>query len=175
MCVELQQTIERMNTFMLTEKAQRSNTNIAIWWKDKDFRFVRYNDGMTHLLYPKATKPGELEGLTDWQYAQKIGIEPEKVEKIKNCCSFSDNYITHSKQTFVKFWERCNIVGTDDYVWLMTMKTRVPPESNEDTLIGVYGVATVSPFAERIINSGLFTDSYEKLSDSCYRILEGER
>lgn len=166
---ELSNIISKMETLITTDSSLYNSPDIALWWKDKDFRFVRYNKGMLKMLYPKASE-NDLLGKTDWEYAKESGATQEQIDHIKNCCSFSDEYIVKSSAISMKFYERCVVEGRT--VWLLTVKARIPPSSNSSNLVGVFGVAQVSTLAERIISSGLFTDCYEKLSENCFRIIE---
>lgn len=171
MCAELDDIIKKTEIMLLTETSFNDSTEVAVWWKDRSFRFLRYNQGMVSMLYPEANLE-TLIGKTDWEYAKDVGCSEEIVNRIKNCCSFSDKYLLESDQMCIQFYERCRVVGSTKDVWLHTVKTRIPPKSKGEDAIGVFGAAFVDELAGMIIESSKFSDHIEKLSNNCYRIIK---
>lgn len=159
----MEEIIKKIEDYVKIDNALNSTTLSAFWIKDKEFKFLRYNQAMLNLLYPGA-KGNDLIGMTDYEYAKKKGLSDEIVERIKTCCSMSDRYILESPRQEAKFFEK--VCDGERTFWLFTTKSRIPPTSNKDTCIGLFGTATLFPNADKIIESNIL--KLEKLSDSCY-------
>lgn len=168
MCHELDLNIEKLSKYFEVDDALNQTNDTAFWIKDKNFKFVRYNQGMLKMLYPKASS-NDLYGLTDWEYAKKQGLSDKEVEYIRNCCRLSDEYVLNSKQHSARFYEKCQAVGGNS-MWLLTTKAKFPPECDKESCLGTHGTAIIYPEAEIIIKSGL--TKLKKLSDSCFLLEE---
>ena len=164
----LEDIIHKTETYLMTDSILKSTKITPFWVKDVNFRFLRVNQATCDLMYPNS-KPEDLIGYTDQEYAKRLGCSDEVAEHIKTCCSFSDNYMLNKGIINAKFFEQ--IRSTDGSTsWILCSKEIIPPVNNKSEIVGVYGTAIILPNIDKMIESGI--QKVEQLSDYVYRLIE---
>ena len=167
MC-NLDESIKALADYINVDQMLNAVKVAPFWVKDTEYRFLRYNQAMIDILYPEAEFL-DLMYKTDWEYAKERGFSDETIELIKDGCKKSDEDILHSDEASQQYFEMVR-VSSGEPLWLLTTKVRIPPTIEKEQAKGIYGTAIIFPAAPRIIASGIMKT--EKLTESCYKILE---
>ncbi len=167
MC-KLDESIKELADYIDVDKMLNATGVVPFWIKDTDFRFLRYNQAMIDVLYPSAQFE-DLKNKADWEYFESIGYSKAEVQHIKCGCKMSDEDVLRGSASSQKYFE---FVKTTDNreLWLLTTKVRIPPTTKREKAKGIYGTAIIFDAAPKIIQSGIL--KIEKLTESCYKILE---
>ena len=124
----LNESIAKLSEFIEVNETLDASLVFPFWIKDKNFKFLRYNQAMVDLLYPEATLDSLL-AKTGWEYVQSKKLSENIVNRIKNCCNLSDKDAMYSEDITNQYFEKV-ITTENDELWLLTIKGRIPPKSN---------------------------------------------
>lgn len=166
MC-NLNESVAKLAEFIEVNETLDASLVFPFWIKDKNFKFLRYNQAMVDLLYPGATLDSLL-AKTDWEYAQSKKLPESTVNHIKNCCNLSDKDAMYSEDITNQYFEKVITMENDEF-WLLSIKGRIPPKSKKGEGKGVIGMAIEFPSAELILKQNI-TETI-KLSDNCYKLV----
>ena len=167
MC-KLDESIKALADYVDVDRMLNATGVAPFWIKDTNLRFLRYNQAMIDILYPTA-KFDDLKNKADWEYFESVGYSKEEVQSIKDGCKMSDEDVLQGEAPSQKYFEF--VKSTDGKeLWLLTTKVKIPPTKKKEKAKGIYGTAIIFEAAPKIIESGIL--KIEKLTESCYKILE---
>ena len=101
----LNESIAKLSEFIEVNETLDASLVFPFWIKDKNFKFLRYNQAMVDLLYPEATLDSLL-AKTGWEYVQSKKLSENIVNRIKNCCNLSDKDAMYSEDITNQYFEK---------------------------------------------------------------------